>query len=141
MNIKEELKQILIYDSKINNALEELSKLKALSTKITTAYGGDIVGGTHSTDKMCDIVSRIDEKMTEINNLVDAYVDMKCYYSALINQLTDRVQIDIMHGHYFQGKPLVVLSQELGYTYRNICYTHGRALYELNKIKTQKPET
>ena len=136
---KEFLQKVKIYDSHINEKLEELARLKELTTKITASYGGDVVSGTHNQDKLGDAVAKIADLESDIDNAVDAYVDKKKEVSAIIDKIDNPNYIDILYKRYFGYKSWESIACEMNYTYQWVCELHGRALQEVKKLlKTQK---
>ena len=139
MKAHEELKQILLDDAKINSKLEELARLKSLATKVTSVMEGETVSRSRNLDTLGDAVARIIVMQEEINTLIDAYVDRKAYYSKIIDELTNPLQIRVLYGHYFHGKSFQLLADEIGYSRRNICYIHGDALRAVeNAVQKEK---
>lgn len=125
---QEYLKQVKLCDAHINNKLEELAHLKALATKITTTLKQDNVFGGGFGDKVGDVVSRIVDMQDEINQAVDAYVDKKKEVKAVIEKVTDPDQLNVLLKCYILHESLEQIACEMGFTYRNVCYIHGRAL-------------
>jgi hypothetical protein len=128
LKAQEELKKILLYDAKIESKLEELERLKALATKVTSVMEGEVVSRSRKQDTMGDTIAKIIEMQDELNSLVDEFVDKKSYFSRIIDSLESPLQIRVLYGHYYHGKTFQILADELGYTRRNICYIHGDAL-------------
>lgn len=131
---KEELNRIRVDGAKIEDKLEELEKLKTLATKVTAVMGGEAVSRSRNTDTMGDAVARIVEMQDEIADLIDSYISRKKYFSQIIDSLRNPMQIKVLYGRYYSGKPFEDIAQELGYTRRNICYIHGAALRAVEDI-------
>lgn len=134
MKAQEALSKILVDDAIIDAKLEELARLKALSTKVTAVMEGEVVSRTRSTDTMADTIAKIIEKENEVNSLIDSYVDRKAYFSKIIDSLNSAMQIRVLYAHYYAGKSFQQIADELGYSRRNICYIHGDALQAVEKI-------
>ena len=125
---KEFLQQVKLCDMHINEKLEELEKLKALTMKITATWKQDAVSGSGNQDKLGDAVAKIVDLEREINSAVDSYVDKKKEVSAIIEKIKDPDQVAVLYKRYFQGEHWEQIAFEMGFTYRNVCYIHGRAL-------------
>lgn len=125
---KEYLNQVRLCDTKINNKLEELSRLRDMVTKITATLKADVVGGGGSQDKLGDAVARIVDLQREINAAVDDYVDRSRAIAAIIDKISDAEQLQVLHKRYFEYKKWEEIACEMHMTYRNVCYIHGRAL-------------
>ena len=134
MKAQEELQKILLDNAKIESKLEELARLNALLTKVTSVMDSEVVSRTRSTDTMTDAIAKIIEKQEEINSLIDSYVDRKAYFTKIIDSLTSPTQIRVLYGHYFSGKSFQQIADEIGYSRRNVCYIHGDALRAVEKI-------
>ena len=134
MKVQEELSKILLDDAKIDSKLEELARLKALSTKVTSVMEGEAVSRTRNADTMADTVAKIIEMQDEINRLIDSYADRKAYFSKIIDSLNNPMQIRVLYSHYYSGKSFQQIADELGYSRRNICYIHGDALRAMERI-------
>jgi DNA-directed RNA polymerase specialized sigma subunit len=128
------LQQVKLYDTHINNKLEELSRLRAMVTKITTTLKADVVGGGGNQDKVGDAVARIVDLQCEINEAVDDYVDRSREIAATIDQIADADQLAVLHKRYFEYKKWEEIACEMFMTYRNVCYIHGRALQSVSAI-------
>lgn len=125
---QEYLLQVKLCDAHINNKLEELAQLKALATKVTSTLKQDAVSGDGFGDKVGDVVSRIIDMQNEINAAIDEYVDKKKEVKRIIEQVTNPDQLNVLLKCYILHESLEQIACELGYSYRNICYIHGRAL-------------
>lgn len=128
------LLQVELYDTHINNKLEELQRLKLLTTQITSSMKDVPVSGGGSQDKMGSAIAKIVDLENELNDAVDAYIDKKREVGAAVDRLTDAAQIAVLHKRYFERKTLRDVAEEMHFSYRNVCYIHGRALQELNKV-------
>ena len=138
MEVKEELRKILLYDAKINSKLEELARLKSLATKVTSVMEGEAVSRTRNTNTMSDAVTKIIEMQDEINRLIDLYVDKKAYFSRIIDSLPNHMQIRVLYSYYYQGKSFQKIANEVGYSRRNIGYIHEDAIHAVEKAIEQE---
>ena len=132
------LQQIKLYDTHINNKLEEKTRLKMMALNITSTIKGDVPGGSHSQDKIGDAMAKVVDLEREIDEAIDKYVELKKSVSAIVDQLQDADQLKVIHGRYFEHKTLETIACDMGYTYRNICYIHGRALQAVSVILNEK---
>lgn len=136
---KEFLQQVELCDAHINNKLEELAHLKDLATRITTSLKQDVVCCGGNQDKIGDTVSKIIDMENEINQAVDDFVDKKREVSAVIEQITNADHLMVLYKRYFY--PYLSFEQiacDMGYTYRNVCYLHGKALQAVEKLIFEK---
>ena len=134
---KEYLLQVKRCDVYIDDLLEELAWLKAKATKITSTLSPEPGGGSGNQDKLGDAVAKIIDIQQEINEAVDAFVDKKNEVRELLEQITNADQLDLLYKVYFQYQTLEQAACEMGYTYRNVCYIHGKALQEVERLLKQ----
>ena len=122
------LRKIELLDANINNRICDLQSLKSLVTKITATISPVCVSGTGNHDKLGDSVAKIIELQDEINRKIDKFVDLKREVSDLLEQIEDPDQVKVLHKRYFEYKPWEQIACEMNYSYRNVCYIHGKAL-------------
>ena len=131
---KEYLEQVKLCDTKINNKLEELSRLNALAYKVTSSLKQVAVFGSGTQDKVGDAVSRIVDLQREINDDIDKYCDKKAEVRALIDQVKNPDELEVLSKRYLLYESLEQIACEMGFTYRNVCYIHGRALQTVAEL-------
>lgn len=135
---QEYLLQVKLCDAHINNKLEELAQLKALATKVTSTLKQDAVSGGGFGDKVGDVVSRIIDMQNEINAAIDEYIDKKKEVKRIIEQVTNPDQLNVLLKCYILHESLEQIACEMGYSYRNICYIHGRALQAVAAVMEEE---
>ena len=135
---QEYLLQVKLCDAHINNKLEELAQLKALATKVTSTLKQDAVSGGGFGDKVGDVVSRIIDMQNEINAAIDEYVDKKKEVKRIIEKVTSPDQLNVLLKYYILHESLEQIACEMGYSYRNICYIHGRALQAVAAVMEEE---
>lgn len=131
---KEYLSQIQLFDVHITNMLDELKNLRDMTTKITTTTEGEVVSGSHNQDRLGDAIAKIIDLEKEIDSMIDTYVDYKKFFINIIRKVNDPNQANVLYKHYFQYMSLERISCDMGYTYRNVCYIHGRALQAVEAL-------
>jgi DNA-directed RNA polymerase specialized sigma subunit len=122
------LRKIELLDAHINNRINDLHELKSLVTKITATISQVCVSGSGNQDKLGDSVAKIVDLQDEINQKIDKYVGLKREVSTLLEQIEDPDQVKVLHKRYFEYKPWEQIACEMNYSYRNVCYIHGKAL-------------
>jgi DNA-directed RNA polymerase specialized sigma subunit len=135
INAKEYLQQIELYDAHIKNKLEEITSLRSMIMHITSTLrpdGGSPSGG--ASDKVGDTVAKIIDMEAEVNAAVDKFVNLKREISNLIDCIKDPDEIRLLHLRYFSYAQWEEIALKMGYTYRNVCYIHSRALQSVNKL-------
>lgn len=125
---QEYLLQVKLCDAHINNKLEELAQLKALATKITATWKQDTVSGGGAGDTLGNTVSKIVDMERELEAAIDEYTGKKKEVKRIIDQVKNPDQLNVLTKCYILHESLEQTACEMGYSYRNICYIHGRAL-------------
>jgi DNA-directed RNA polymerase specialized sigma subunit len=131
------LQKIRLYDVQIYNKLEELARLRAMSTKVTSTLSGDVVSGSRSQDKLGNTVAKIMALEADVDRRVDALCDLKQTAMEIIDRLQNPNHIEVLHKRYFQYKSLEQISVDMGYSYRNVCYIHGKALQAMTALMNE----
>ena len=128
------LMKIELLDAHINNRISDLHELKSLVTKITATISQVCVSGSGSQDKLGDSIAKIVDMQDEINQKIDRYVDLKKDISAMLEKIQDPDQVKVLHKRYFEYKPWEQIACEMNYSYRNVCYIHGKALQAFEAV-------
>ena len=128
------LMQVELYDTHINNKLEELARLKELLRHITSSIKDVPVSGGGNQDKLGSAIAKIVDLENEINEAVDVYIDKRREISRVVEQLADADQVSVLHKLYFEFKTWPEIAREMHMSERNAQYIHGRALQEVRKV-------
>ena len=134
MTAKTYLNQIQLLDNKINDGIEDMERLNALLTRVTSAMGGEVVSSSKSPDKMTDIVDKIIKLRENLKRNVDKYVALKQETTELLSQIESPVHYQILYSRYVLYRTWEQIADEIGYTYQWTCQLHGVALLEFEKI-------
>ena len=137
MDAKAYLKQIELCDIHISSKIEEVDKLRALATKVTSTLKADVVSGSMNQDKLGDAVAKIIDLQDDINKSIDRYIDLKNEISKIIEKVTDADQAAVLYKRYFLYERWEQIACEMNMTYRNVCYIHGRALQTVESLLSQ----
>lgn len=87
MNAKKYLEGIADNTAKIHCKLAEIEQLRSLATSISSLSSGAHVQSSSESDRIGRIVSDIVDKETELDAMVDDYIDEKENESSLLNSL------------------------------------------------------
>jgi DNA-directed RNA polymerase specialized sigma subunit len=120
------LRRYTTLDRQINAKLEELSMWRARATKITPTYSGMPKGG--GDDRIQSAVENICRIEDEINADIDRLIEIRSEIRSAIEAVEDERLREILALRYIKGLRWEQIAVELHYSYRNICYLHGRAL-------------
>ena len=133
-NAKEYLSQVRRYDTMIDSMLDEVDKLYAMVTRITPVLKDDVVSGGGQQDKMGNAVAKIVDLKERINKEVDQLVDLKKEASGLLAKISNPDYYKVLHKRYILFETFEQIAFDMNYTYRGICYMHGRALQAFAKV-------
>ena len=137
---KEYLEQIKWYDVLIDSKLEELATLNSVVKRITPVMNTTGGGASGNQDKLGDTIAKIVDLQGEINRDVDMFVDMKREASKLLKKITQAEYFQVLHKRYVLYESFEQIAMEMKYTYRGVCYVHGRALQAFDKVlREHKP--
>ena len=151
MKAQEELEKILndtdvkCKEAKLECEEEELLRLRSSAEKVTSTMEGEAVSRTRELDPMGKIMALIEAKekqieamKQEIETLKEIGAERAAFYKSIVYSLKKPIYIKVLHGRYFLGKSLEDIAEEVGYTYRNICYIHGDALQAVDAELKEK---
>lgn len=137
MNAKECLNSIREYDVMIDSKLAEVDALYTMITRITPVLKTDVVvSGGADQDKIGNALAKIIDLKDEINRDIDHFVDKKREVIALLMQINNPLYYQVLHKRYFLYQTFEQIALEMDYSYRGICYLHGRALQAFERLMT-----
>lgn len=131
---KSYLMQVELYDTHINNKLEELARLKELTRHITSSIKDVPVLGGGNQDKLGSAIAKIVDLENEINDAVDAYIDKRREVGKLLDRVDSADQYNVLHKLYFEYKTWPEIAAEMHMSERNAQYIHGRALQTIRLL-------
>ena len=134
MNAKEYLGQAYRLDQHINDRLMQLSQLRALTQRITTAYDGEVVSRTRNVHALEDSVIRLMEAEQEYVEAERQYSDLRNQVCFLLQRLDDPMNADILRLRYVEHKRMPAIAKELHLSRSSIYSRHEIALSELQGI-------
>jgi len=138
MNAKEYLSQAMWLDKMIDNKLEQLDTLKALSMKVTATLNEvKVSGGHHVKSSMENAVGKVIDLGNEINHDIDRLVSLKKEITGVIHQLDNINYQLLLEMRYISGKTWDDVALALNYNSRSVFKVHGRALKEIEKIREE----
>lgn len=135
------LQQVERCNARIDEQLEELDQLRALSTKITATF--QLTGNSppdRQEDKIGNAVARIEEMEYQISTNIDRLTQIKEEVIAVIDQLQDTNEYRIIANRYLLFKPLQAIAEEMYMSYRHICRLHAQALQTVHSILDRERE-
>jgi hypothetical protein len=134
VNAKTYLEYIAKANAHIQNKLVEVYQLRCLAESITAPMGTEPVQTSGASDKVGKIAAKIVDLEDEINALIDKYIDDKQERIAVIEQINEPLQYNILHKHYVQGMRFKEIAEEEHYSEVHINKQHQKALEKVQKI-------
>ena len=90
MTVKEYLNRAYRLDTNINNKIDQLRHLKALSVRVTAAYGTEVVSHSRNVDSMENAAIRIVEAEAALTAQIDRLVDIRREIQETIDLVADK---------------------------------------------------
>ena len=134
MDAKEYLKSIKRMDVMIDGMIRERDQLRGMRYKITQQLNPVRVSGGGTNEGFTGASNRLLDLEEEINREVDRFADLKQEAGDMLKRLEDTKHYEVLHRHYILFESFEKIAVDMGYTYRNICYLHGRALQVFQKV-------
>ena len=134
MNAKEELRNILIWEAKIEGKAEQIKRLEALAMKTTSALGGEAVSRTRDNDPHGRYVAKKEKLEAAISALQEENERRKDFLSGIIDELRNPLHIKILYGLFFNKKTQTQMATETNYSYRHIINLRDAGIAEVQKI-------
>ena len=134
MKAKDFLKQLQRLDKLIENKLIEQAQWKSIALGTSAQMNGERVQSSGSQQKMADAVNRYIDIEHEIDGVIDNLIETKKKVIAVIEQLEDTTEYDLIHKMYVQYLTLYEVADLYGKTYSWATSIHGRALNHIQEI-------
>ena len=136
MTPKEYLNQAYWLDRRIDSKLEQLSALKDMVTKTTSAMTDDVVSHTRNVHSMEDVVAKIIDMQAEINADIDRLVDLKSEIMHVIKDVRNPEHQTLLELRYLCFKSWEYVAEQMGYNVRHIYRLHDEAVEQITIPET-----
>lgn len=134
MTAKEYLSQAKFLDQRINSKIQQVAALNDLATKATSTLTGMPRNPNHATSSMEDVIAKIIDLQSEINNNIDTLVDLKRSLSKTIKAVDSPEYQTVLEKRYLCFQSWEQIAVEMGYDLRWLYRIHGKALEEVKAI-------
>lgn len=124
---KRYLQRYLDLDREIALLFEELTRYKALSTRMTPVMSAAPMGSALE-DRLQASVDRIAEVEDEINQKIDEWVSVRDNIVSVIDTVGDPRLRTLLVSKYVRGKTYDQIAQEMHYSWRHVMRLHNQAL-------------
>ena len=130
---KEFLNQYLNAEKEIGIKLDQIARLRELSTKITQTLTSDKVK-SNSENRLESSVSKIVDIEREIGASIDQLERTRLQVESVINSVPNVNQRNVLRLRYISGKTWEQIAVDLDFSYQWVCELHGRALQNISPI-------
>ncbi len=128
MNAKEYLAQAYRIDQRINSKLEQITSLRELAVKATSTITDMPHNPTKNTDSMENIITKMVDLETEINDDIDTLVDLKREIISVIKRIQNPEYQTLLELRYLCFISWEQIAGDLGYSSQHIYRLHEKAL-------------
>lgn len=129
MTVKEYLHQAYRLDHKINSDIEELHRLREMSTSISSPQLGDRVQSSRNTDApFVKCLYKIQELEEKINREIDLFVDLKKEIRSVIEKVENTDEQMVLRYRYIHNMTWEEIGDELNADKSTVRRWHGSAL-------------
>jgi len=128
MNAKEYLSQAYRIDQRINSKLEQVMSLRDLLGKANVTLTGMPKSPTPNPHSMEDIIVKMVDLESEINDDIDTLVDLKAEIMRCIKRVDNPEYQTLLELRYLCFKRWEKIAVEMGYDLRYVYKLHDQAL-------------
>lgn len=128
MTIKDYLGQAYRIDQRINSKLEQIACLRELATKATSTISDTPRSASRNTHSMENILVKMFALENEINDDIDALVDLKREIVSVIKLVDNPEYQTLLELRYLCFRTWEQIAVDMGYDLRYLHRLHGRAL-------------
>jgi len=132
MNTKDYLSQAYRIDQLINSKLAQVMSLRDLLGKATGTLSGAPKAATPNPHTIEDTIAKMVDLENEINEDIDALVDLKAEIMRRIKRVENTEYQTILELRYLCFKRWEEIAVEMGYSLRRLYELHDCALEEIS---------
>ena len=140
MTAKEYLSQTHRLDQRVDNKLMLIESLRSMTQKVTSSHKKNVVTYTHNVTSLEDTIIRLMEAEAELNQQIDALVDLKREILMNISALKNIDLELVLMKRYLHFLSWEEIAQEMGFSVRWVHSLHTRALMELDAVLQKHKE-
>ena len=132
MSTKDYLSQAYRIDQRINSKLAQVMSLRDLLGKATGTLSGAPKAATPNPHSMEDTIAKMVDLENEINDDIDALVDLKAEIMRHIKHVENTEYQTILELRYLCFKRWEEIAVDMGYSLRRVYELHDSALEEIS---------
>lgn len=140
MTAKEYLSRAYRLDQRVNSKLEQVEVLRALAQKVTTSYESEPVSRSRCVTSLEDTITRMIEAEADLNQTVDALVDLKMEMAKYIDQVENYDDQLVLEKRYLCFKTWEQIADDMNFSRRWVQIVHARALNAMDSILRERGE-
>ena len=133
MSTKDYLSQAYRIDQRINSKLAQVMSLRELLGKATGTLSDTPKAATPNPHSMEETIAKMVDLENEINEDIDALVDLKAEIMRRIKRVENTEYQTILELRYLCFKRWEEIAVEMGYSLRRLYELHDCALEEISK--------
>ena len=132
MSTKDYLSQAYRIDQRINSKLAQVMSLRDLLSKATGTLSGAPKAATPNPHSMEDTIAKMVDLENEINEDIDALIDLKAEIMRRIKRVENTEYQTILELRYLCFKRWEEIAVDMGYSLRRLYELHDCALKEIS---------
>lgn len=132
MSTKDYLSQAYRIDQRINSKLAQVMSLRDLLSKATGTLSGAPKAATPNPHSMEDTIAKMVDLENEINEDIDALIDLKAEIMRRIKRVENTEYQTILELRYLCFKRWEEIAVDMGYSLRRVYELHDCALEEIS---------
>lgn len=134
MKVIDYLNRAYHLDQQIACKLEQVSRLRSLTQKVTASYGDGSSSHAHNNSPMEDAIVRLVDAEDELATQVIELVDVRMEIAKLIDRVPDALYKLVLEKRYLCFMTWERIAADMNWTYRWTLSVHGKALGEVEKL-------
>lgn len=134
MKVIDYLNRAYHLDQQIACKLEQVSRLRSLTHKVTASYGDGSSSHAHNNSSMEDAIVRLVDAEDELATQVIELVDVRMEIAKLIDRVPDALYKLVLEKRYLCFMTWERIAADMNWTYRWTLSVHGKALREVEKL-------
>ncbi len=138
MDAKEFLNRAYRMEQRVQSKLEQIEALKSLATHVTASFGSEPVDRTRNNTAMQDTVGRIMEAEKELNDEIDALVDLKREIKQTIDMVPDITLRLVLEKRDLCFQKWEQIALEMFYSLRSVQEKHREAVRAVQQILDER---
>lgn len=135
MTAKEYLLQAAVLKRRIKHLEDRIAELRSeASAPKAIRYDKDMIQSGSSGDALANYLIRLEHEESRLLKCKADYIDLYEEMWIRISKVMPGMYADVLYMRYLEQKSLVVIAEELNYSYEWTCRIHGRALQAFSRV-------